>query len=317
MQVFHDLDSFPPSLRGGAVSIGKFDGIHLGHALILQRLTGHAARLGVPAVVLTFEPAPIAVLRPDLDARPICTPERKIELIGRAHVDATVVFRTDLALLRQSAETFFFETLQRGLEARIVVEGRNFSFGRDRIGNVESIRHYGRWAGIEIDIVEPIRLGDEIISSSGIRRLLREGKIEQVNELMPQPYRITGTVVDGKARGRRLGFPTANLSGIETIIPKPGLYASLAHVDGRRHAATTHLGPNPTFGEELPKAEVFLHDFQGDLYGRRLDVDLLAYLREIVSFDSPEELVRQMERDVRRSGEISAQWTTHPAPDAR
>lgn len=305
MLVFHDLDSIPSSFRGAAVSIGKFDGMHLGHSLIVHRLKSHAGKLRAPAVVLTFDPPPISILRPDLGIRPICTLERKIELLRRFNVDALIVFRTTEEFLRQSAEDFFFDILRDRLQARIVVEGKNFSFGCDRSGNFETIRRYGKQAGIDVDIVEPLRLGEVIVSSSEIRRLLTEGKIEQVNELMPLPFRLTGTVSDGEHRGRTLGFPTANLGGIQTILPKTGVYASVVSLDGRRYSATTHLGGNPTFGESSPKVEVFLHDFSGDLYERRLDVDLLAYLREIIRFRSKDDLVRQMEFDVRQSREIS------------
>lgn len=310
MQIIHDFDALDSSrldsLRGGAVSIGKFDGMHLGHSLIIHRLKSHAARLGAPAVVVTFDPLPIRVLRPDLDIRPICTLARKIELIRSFGPDALVVLRTDHALLEQSAETFFYETLEDRLGAKVLVEGRNFTFGRDRIGNSETIKMYGRWAGIEIDVVEPMRLGDEIISSSGIRRLLAEGLVEQVNELMPAPYRLTGSVVEGDRRGRTLGFPTANLGGVETIIPKPGLYATVARFEGKAYASTTHIGPSPMFDETSNRIEAFLHDFHGDLYEKTLDVDFHARLRDSVRFDSTEAMVRQMNLDVQRSREITA-----------
>ena len=306
MQVFHDLEVLPDSFKGGAVSIGKFDGMHLGHSLIIHRLKSHAGRLRIPAVVVTFDPPPIRILRPDLDVRPICTLERKIELIRSFGLDALVVLSTDWKLLEQSAETFFFDTLQKRFHAKVVVEGQNFTFGRDRIGNVDAITLYGRWSGIETDIVEPMRLGERIISSSGIRTLLSEGNVEQANELMPQPYRLTGTVVVGDRRGRTLGFPTANLDGVTTIIPQSGLYATVAQVEGKRHASTTHVGPNTTFGQSDHRIEVFLHDFDGDLYEKTLDVDFHARIRDSIRFDSAEELVAQMNRDVRQSGEITA-----------
>lgn len=306
MQVFYDLDSIPQMLQGAAVSIGKFDGMHLGHALIVHRLKSHAGRLRVPSIVLTFDPLPITILRPDLQVKPICTLQRKIELIRNFGVDALVVVSTDEEFLRQSAETFFFGTLQDRLRAKVLVEGKNFTFGRDRVGNAESIRFYGKWAGIDVDIVEPIQLGDEIVSSSGIRKLLHEGRIEHVNELMPMPFQLTGVVEQGDQRGRTLGFPTANLGRIETIVPKPGIYASLVRGEDRCVTATTHIGANPTFDIPTRKVEVYLHDFSGDLYGRKLHVDLFSYQREIVRFESKEDLVRQMEIDVRQSREITA-----------
>ncbi len=306
MQVFHDPTALPDTLRGGAVSIGKFDGMHLGHAMIVQRLKNHASLLQAPSILITFDPPPMAVLRPDLEYRPLCTLERKIELIAGFEPEALIVVPTNTDFLRQTAETFFYDTLKGRLDARVVVEGRNFSFGRDRIGNVEAIRLYGQWTGIDVDIVEPVRVGDEVVSSSSIRRMLREGRVERVNELMPLPYRLTGTVVSGERRGRRLGFPTANLDHTQTIIPKRGIYAALAVLEGKSLGATVHIGPNPTFDEDASKIEVFLHDFQGDVYGKSLHVDFLAMLRETIRFESAEQLIDQMNRDVQKSREISA-----------
>jgi riboflavin kinase/FMN adenylyltransferase len=167
------------------------------------------------------------------------------------------------------------------------------------------IRLYGQWTGIEVDIVDPLQIGEERVSSSGIRRLIQGGQIERVNELMPMPYRITGTVIVGEQRGRTLGFPTANLGEVQTILPKQGIYATVSWINGKRYGSTTHIGTNPTFDVALPKIEVFVHDFSGDLYGMRMEVDFLSFLREPVRFDSAEALVRQMHDDVLRSRRIS------------
>ena len=304
MQIITELPAFPELLRGGAVSIGKFDGMHLGHALIIHRLKSHAQQRQVPAVVVTFDPLPAALLQPDTEQKPICTLERKIELIRNFHVDAIVVIPTTKELLQQSAETFFYDTVQNRFGAKVVVEGSNFSFGRDRIGTPDVIRLYGQWTGIEVDIVDSMQIGDERVSSSGIRRLLQEGHIERVNELMSPPYRMSGTVIAGEQRGRTLGFPTANLGNVQTIMPKQGIYATVTWIEGKQYGSTTHIGTNPTFDVAVPKIEVFVHDFTGDLYGTQMDVDFLAFLREPVRFDSAESLVRQMNEDVSRSRRI-------------
>jgi riboflavin kinase/FMN adenylyltransferase len=312
MHIITGIACFPETLQRGAVSIGKFDGMHLGHSLIIHRLKNHASKLHVPSLILTFDPPPIAVLHPDWAVKPICTLERKIELIRQFNIDALVIFRTDFEFLRQSADTFFFETIKEKLDAKVIVEGQNFCFGHDRFGTSESIRHYGEQTGIDVDIVESVRLGENLVSSSGIRKLLQEGNVEQVAELMPQPYRLTGTVIAGEQRGRTLGFPTANLGETETLIPKPGIYATIATVNGQSFGSTTHIGTNPTFNEITPKIEVFVHDFSGDLYGKTLHVDFLAGLREMIRFGSAEELIRQMNLDVQRSREISASFQKKP-----
>ena len=305
MQIITTPTDFPEALQGGAISIGKFDGMHLGHSLIVHRLKSYAHQQQIPAILVTFDPLPAVLLQPDAPLKSICTLERKIELIRNFHIDAVVVIPTTQELLQQSAETFFYETIQDRFRAKVVVAGRDFSFGRDRIGTPDVIRLYGQWTGIDVDIVDPLQIGEERVSSSGIRRLIQCGQIERVNELMPMPYRMTGTVIAGEQRGRTLGFPTANLGDVQTIVPKQGIYATVTWIDGKRYGSTTHIGTNPTFDVAWSKIEVFVHDYSGDLYGTTLEVDFLAFLREPVRFDSAEALIRQMHEDVLRSKRIS------------
>ncbi|MDR0337092.1 MAG: bifunctional riboflavin kinase/FAD synthetase [Planctomycetaceae bacterium] len=304
MQIITDLQFFPEQFCGGVLSIGKFDGMHLGHSLIINRLKNHANNQQIPTIILTFDPLPITVLRPDGNIQPICTLERKIELFHQFNLDALVVLRTDHELLNQSAETFFFETLRERLKVTVIVEGHNFCFGHDRLGTSEVIRQYGQQTGITIDIVEPVRRDNQLISSSGIRKLIREGLVEQAAQWMPQPYRLTGTVIQGDQRGRTLGFPTANLGKTETIIPKSGIYATIATFDGQSFESTTHIGTNPTFQQSVPKIEVFVHHFDGDLYDKKMDIDFFAMLREVIRFESVEELIQQMNHDIQQSHEI-------------
>ncbi|MDR0704562.1 MAG: bifunctional riboflavin kinase/FAD synthetase [Planctomycetaceae bacterium] len=304
MQIITDINFFPEKFHGGVISIGKFDGMHLGHSLIIKRLKNHAEQRQLPVIILTFDPLPVAVLRPDLNIQPICTLERKIELIRQFNVDVLVVLQTNHELLRQNAETFFFETIKEKLNAAVIVEGNNFCFGHDRLGTAGLIQQYGQQTGIEIDLVESVRFDNHLISSSGIRKLIQEGNVEQAAKWMPQPYRLTGTVIQGDQRGRTLGFPTANLGNIETIIPKPGIYVTSAIFDGKTFGSTTHIGTNPTFHQSIPKIEVFIHDFNGNLYGKRMDIDFFVTLREIVRFGSAEELIQQMNLDIRQSRKI-------------
>ena len=299
MEIVNGIEHLPERLRGGAVSLGKFDGVHLGHARILERVREHAGQRRIPAIVLTFDPPPTTLLRSSSD-RPLCTLERKIELLGNFQLDGVVVIPTTLDFLRQSAETFFFGTLAETFRAKIVVEGENFSFGHGRSGNAEAMRRFGQQAGIDIDPVASIRIGERIISSSEIRRRLIAGNICSVNEMLTQPYRLSGTVVHGEHRGRTLGFPTANLGDVQTIIPNPGIYATSIRWEGGDYLAATHIGANPTFGETATKIESFLLDFDGDLYGKTLHVDFLDRLRDVVRFESVDQLLRQMEHDVRQ-----------------
>ncbi len=313
MQIIRNLDAIPDALRGGVVSLGKFDGIHPGHVQTIRCVQSRAAKLGVPAIVMTFDPPPVQVLRPNSELRSICTLTRKIELIQTLELDALVILPTTRELLEQSAEAFFFDMFQNKLNAKAIVEGRNFAFGRGQAGNARTLQLLGAETGIETDILASVCRDGHVISSSGIRSLLRDGRIIEANELMLKPYRMTGTVKSGDRRGRTLGFPTANLSDVETVFPKRGLYATVTHIGEKRYASTTHIGPNPTFdvssdasGERI---ETFVHDFSGDLYGRTLHVDFYAWLRGSIRFDSAEALVQQMKRDIGKSEDITATAT--------
>ena len=301
MEIANGIECLSKYLRGGAVSLGKFDGLHLGHSRILTRVKEQAERRGIPSICLTFDPPP-ATLLSSHPVQPLCTLERKIELIREFELDGLVVIPTTLEFLHQSAETFFFDTLVESLRVKIIVEGENFSFGHNRDGNAEAMRCLGERAGIDIDPVESVRIDGRVVSSSEIRRQLMAGNVCGANAMLTKPYRLSGTVVHGEHRGRTLGFPTANLDNVGTIIPKPGIYATSVQYEDNRFLAATHVGANPTFGEKVLKIEVFLLDFSGDLYGKTLHVDFLDYLREIVRFESVDQLLRQMEHDIRRVG---------------
>ena len=309
MQIITELTTFPEALKNGAISIGKFDGMHLGHSLIVERLTDHAQKRQIPAILITFDPLPVAVFQPNADLRPICTLERKIELIRQLNrhgqIDAVVVITPTLEFLQQSAETFFSETIQDLFRAEIVVAGSDFSFGRDRTGTPDALRQFGRQTGIEVDIVEPFLVNagtiKKAVSSSWIRQLLQTGQIEQTNELMPNPYRMTGTVAVGDQRGRTLGFPTANLEEVQTILPEQGVYATATWIGGERYGSTTHVGASLTFGVMQSRIETFVHDFEGDLYTQRISVDFLFHIRKPMRFDSADLLIRQMHDDVLHS----------------
>ena len=299
METVNGIERLPEHLRGGAASLGKFDGMHLGHSQILAQLKEHAERRGVPSVVLTFDPPPTVLLRSP-PVQPLCTLERKIELLRDFNPDALVIIPTTPDFLRQSAETFFFETVVEKLRATVVVEGENFSFGHERSGNATAMLCFGKQVGIDIDLVESVRIDEKIISSSEIRRRLLAGDIRGANAMLTKPYRLSGDVIHGEHRGRTLGFPTANLGDVQTLIPKPGIYATSVQGEDGEYLAATHIGANPTFGETAMKIESFLLDFDGNLYGKTLHIDFLDHLRDVVRFESTDQLRRQMEHDIQQ-----------------
>jgi len=287
-----------PSLyRGGYVSIGNFDGVHRGHRKITERVRGLADADGVPAVIMTFDPHPLALLRPGHVPPSLTTLEHKAALLELAGATCVVAYPTDRKLLQLTPEEFFDAVIVAELQAKGIVEGPNFCFGKDRKGDIGTLQDLCRLRGVALHVAEPVG-GEAMVSSSAIRSLIDEGRLAEAVELLGHPYRLRGEVVGGARRGQTIGFPTANLARIETLLPRDGVYGGIARIDGRSFAAAINIGPNPTFDESQRKVEVHLIDFTGDLYGCWLDVDLLQRLRETRKFESRDELVRQISLDV-------------------
>lgn len=298
MQVFRLLDAIPESLRHGALTIGNFDGVHLGHARIVQRLVARAAEVGGPAVLFTFDPHPVQILRPRQAPPPLTCTGRKAELLSELGLDAVVAYPTDAAFLQLEPREFFDQMVLGALGARTIVEGPNFFFGRNREGNVGLLRQWCDENRIGLEIVEPVTVDGEVVSSSRVRARVSEGRMEDVCHLLTRPYRIRGQVIHGAGRGARLGYPTANLAHVATLLPAEGIYAGRAVFNGTWRPAAISLGPNPTFDEGGLKVEAYLLDYQGDLYDRWIEIDFLARLRNIRKFAGVDELLAEMRRDV-------------------
>ena len=264
----------------------------------MQRLVAQAQRIGGPAVVFTFDPHPAQILRPERAPTPLGWTERNAELLGQLGVDAVIAFPTDQDFLQLDARTFFERIVCDRLGARAMVEGPNFFFGHNRGGTIDVLRQYCDAEAIVLEVVAPIEIDGQLVSSSRIRKLVAAGEVAAAAELLGRPYRIQGTVVRGAGRGNTLGFPTANLEHITTVMPSEGIYACRAWVDGCPWPAATSLGPNPTFDEDSLKVEPYLLGYNGSLYGHRLELDFLARLRDIVRFDDAEALRVQIDRDV-------------------
>ena len=298
MQLLRSLDELPPSLRGGAVSIGNFDGVHQGHARIVERLREMATSVGGPSIVFTFDPHPVRLLRPEKAPPPLTWTDRKAELLAELGVDAVIAYPTDEALLSLSAEQFFSQIVRESLAAKGMVEGPNFFFGKDRAGNITLLTRLCAAAGMQLQIIEPLVAGGDYVSSSRIRALIAAGEVDQARSLLTHPYRIRGMVTHGAARGSKIGFPTANVDAIDTLLPAHGVYAGRAYLEDDRWPAAINIGPAPTFGEHAMKVEAHLIGFHGSLYGQPMEVDFLSRLRNIEKFESVEALKRQLARDV-------------------
>jgi len=295
-----DWKEMPPaSCRGGAVSFGNFDGVHQGHGALFRELIRFARALQVPAVAVTFDPHPLQLLRPEQFQPVLTTVTDRADLIQALGVDHVLILQTTPELLQLSAEEFFDQVVRSRLDARALVEGVNFGFGRQRQGTIDTLRNLCLQHGVALTVVPPFMTEEgTVVSSSRVRAALVRGDVQAATKLLGRPYRLRGLVGQGQKRGRTIGFPTANLQRIETLIPGNGVYAVRAWHDHVGWPAAANIGPNPTFGESAHKVEVHLIGFQGDLIGQALAVDFVDRLRETRTFSGVEALTEQLKKDV-------------------
>jgi riboflavin kinase / FMN adenylyltransferase len=304
MRIIDNLTFTREDFSSPVVTIGNYDGLHLGHQAIIKRVIELARKGKGEAVVLTFEPHPVKFLHPELQI-PLITPSRKkMLLLAQFGVDITIdlPFTEDIA--RMSAKEFIQEIVQRRIAPRQVVVGFNFTFGKGRTGTSGELKKIGESLGFKVEIIPPFYVDGEVVSSTRIRELITRGDIREANRMLGSTFFMLGKVIHGHARGKGLGFPTANLEITQDLYPNEGVYAATVMVDERRYDGVVNIGTNPTFGDEQLAVEVFLFDYQGDLYGKELQVALVDKLRNEQTFSSPELLVRQIEKDIQRAKEI-------------
>lgn len=299
MRILRGLDDIS-ECRGGRLSIGNFDGVHLGHQAMLATLVSEASAAGVPSIAMTFEPHPLNLVAPERAPVRLTSSARRAELIAGCGVDWLIEYPTDNALLSLSAEEFFERIIRSGLGATGIVEGPNFCFGRGRGGTIDVLRSLCEQAQIPLTVLEAISANETLVSSSAIRQAIAAGKIADAVAMLGNPYRLTGTVVRGAGRGTSLGFGTANLEGIPTLLPQEGVYGGVSRVGGRLYPAAVNCGGNPTFEEHARKTEVHLVGYtDGELYGQDLSVDLIGRVRETRKFAGVDELKTQLASDIR------------------
>ncbi len=295
----------PDAYRHGVVSIGNFDGVHRGHQIMARTVALRARELGVPAVIMTFDPHPTVLLAPDRIPPQLTTISQRARLLEECGIDCVIAYPTDRNLLQLEPDEFFQLIVRDELEARGIIEGPNFHFGHRRAGSIETLRGLCSAHNVRLQVLEPV--ADDtgwLVSSTDVRKAIAAGKMRDAEELLGRPYSVTGVVGSGAQRGRQLGFPTANLEDIVVMLPPDGVYAGTVELQEGRRVAAIHIGPNVTFGELAKKVEVHLLDFAGDLYGQELEVTLVERVRGTQKFDGVESLRRQMEADIARVREI-------------
>jgi riboflavin kinase/FMN adenylyltransferase len=305
MDVIRGSENIPDRLKGAFVTIGNFDGVHLGHRFIFRMLVEEARREGRPAVVISFEPHPQRVLHPE--RRPfylIASPEEKIRLLAGLGIDAFILIPFSLEYARTTAEEFVREVLRERLRIRRILIGHDYTFGRGKEGNEAFLTEAGRRLGFEVEGINAFCVGDIVISSTKIREALLAGEVRFAATLLGRPYNLSGRVIYGNQRGVRLGFPTANIAPDKELVPARGVYAVRVIREGKRHEAILNIGFNPTFADGKRSIEVHIFDFHEDIYGESIEILFSERIRDEVRFESPEKLIAQIDRDIARAREI-------------
>lgn len=299
--VFDDWRAVPPEWKGGAVALGNFDGVHRGHQALLAEAKEQAGALGAPVLALTFEPHPRGFFVPDTGPFRLTLPPAKARLLAEYGVQAVLAQHFDAAFAALPADAFVADVLLKGLGARHVVCGYDFTFGARRSGNVERLRAEGKARGFGVTVLDPVMREGEIYSSTRIREALRAGWITEAAGLLGHAWEIEGAVELGDQRGRTIGFPTANVDLGEHLRPRFGVYAVRALVDGQESQGwrdgVANLGKRPTFGKLKENFEVHLFDFAGDLYGRVLRVAMVDFIRPEMKFAGLDQLKAQIAAD--------------------
>ena len=301
-------DRRPPRWQHPVLALGNFDGLHRGHIKIIERVRRVATERAATALVMTFDPHPPRVVRPDKAPPLLMTKAQRLEGIERAGLDGVAVVRFTPELSRWDPETFVRTVLVEWLHAAEVWVGANFLFGHDRAGNFSMLRVLGSRYGFKAEKIDPVRYKDFVVSSTRIRRLLGEGRVDEAGALLGHQYYIDGRVVPGARRGRDLGFPTANLETENELLPPNGVYATMTTIDGVIHPSITNIGVRPTFGDTTKTMiEAYILGYDGDLYGRQVRLAFVQRLRDERKFADVDALREQMEADRRRAERLFSQ----------
>ena len=300
MHAIHFPDDPPPRWNQPVLALGNFDGLHRGHGKIIDRVRRRAGERGGTPAAMTFDPHPPRVVRPDKAPPLLMTKAQRLEALGRAGMQGIAVVRFTPELSQWDPETFVRTVLVEWLHVVEVWVGANFLFGHDRAGNFSALRALGARYGFRAEKIDPVRYKDFVVSSTRIRRLVAEGRVDEAGALLGHHYFIDGTVTRGASRGHAIGFPTANLCTDNELPPPAGVYATTATIDGVVHPSVTNIGVRPTFGDvDRPIIETHVLDFDRDIYGTRLRVSFVQRLRDERAFPDVDALRTQIDADVR------------------
>jgi len=304
VEIIRGTKNLARKFKNSAITIGNFDGIHLGHQEIFKKVKQRASELNGNSMVYTFDPHPLNVLAPHKKVPIITSFSEKMKLIEESKIDIVICedFTPEYANLspRQFVEDILLDKI--GIKAIFV--GHDYAFGKGRQGNISTLKQFGEELDFEVRVVDAIKVDDILVSSTKIRGFVQEGEVKKVARLMGRYYSITGRVGRGKSRGKGMGFPTANLRSVEELFPRPGIYVVHVFYRGRSYHGVVNIGFNPTFKDQTLSVEVFIMDFNKDIYGEDVRISFVDRLRDEKAFDSPDELVEQIKKDVEKAREI-------------
>jgi riboflavin kinase / FMN adenylyltransferase len=302
-------DPRPPWLVHPVLALGNFDGLHRGHLKIIERVRRGAIEHGGTPMAMTFDPHPPRIVRPDKAPPLLMTKTQRLEALHRAGIACVAVVRFTHELSEWDPDTFVRAVLAEWLRVSEVWVGANFLFGHGRSGNFSLLRTLGQRYGFRADKIDPVRYKDFVVSSTRIRRLVTEARMDEAGALLGHPYYLDGTIVEGRKRGKTIGYPTANMVTDNELIPPHGVYATTTIIDGVVHAGLTNIGVRPTFNETETTIETHLLRYSGDLYGQRVRLSFVQRLRDERRFDSVDALRAQIEADERRANHLFSRIT--------
>jgi riboflavin kinase/FMN adenylyltransferase len=305
MEIFRREKDLKRSFRNPVLTIGNFDGVHLGHQFIFKRVLEKAREIEGESMVYTFDPHPVEILAPERKPLLITPLEEKLRLIEEQEIDVTICAPFTEKFASQAPEDFVKKVLYDQIKIRHIFVGHDFTFGKDRRGNIALLKEMGRKWGFQAEMVEAVRLEGTVISSTRIREFVARGEMREAAKLLGRPYALAGKVIHGHGRGsRKLGFPTANLKTSGLLFPKSGIFAVFAIYEGRRYEGVANLGWNPTFQDQKFSIEIHILNFNQDIYGESLRVEFIQRLRDEATFRGPEELIAQIKKDIAQAEKI-------------
>jgi len=305
MEIIRNIDQLPPHPHP-VVALGNFDGVHLGHRAILKTAIDRARAASGTAFALTFDPLPAKVLAPARAPRLILAPEDKLELLRASGIDGVIVIAFTAALSQLTPAAFVRDYLLGKIGAREVVVGHSVSFGHARAGNAEVMAELGRRMGFETVVVGPVTVEGAVVSSTRMRELIAAGEMRMVARLLGRNHFLSGTVVHGRERGRTIGFPTANLNSLTECLPPDGVYATRVILSDGAFSSITNIGMRPTFAEPARTIEAHIFDFERDIYGAKVRLEIVERIRGERKFESGQALAAQIAEDLKRAKEILA-----------